>query len=740
MGIITSSIAGIGRWLARAGEPMSERAQPLVSTRMKSLNELYQNYARLGYDKLIARYVSWVYACANINATTVASVPLRLYVVKSSKEQKIRTKTRPISSKVRDYLFTDKSFQLKLAKAVDVEEVLEHPYLDLMQNVNPYMNAFELIEQWTLYQELTGNCYTLIIYNSLNVPIQLWIMPPQWMKILPSKERFVDGYEWIKDPMNKERYEPEEIIHMKYPNPADVYYGKGPLAAAALAADTYQGMSQYEYNLLMNNAVPSSALKTEQTLSTDQIKRIKDEWNAQYRGPKNAGKLSILQGGLDITKYQLTPKEMGYLKGSKVKQTEIAAIFGVPMSLLTVEDIKSAPVSGMIVGSTAYARRTIRPRCRRIEEKMNEQLLPLYDPKLFVAFDNPVPEDRAAATIEREANLRMGYTTINEERLEDNREPVAWGDIPWMPMNLVPIGTAIATSAQQESFSPSLSRGVNVPDRAHPPFVKWLDPDDLPRPKDSLAGILRQIFKRQAAEIVGKVKGSDTQTIHTSPTLHPHYLPKASIEQWLLDEDKWNKELARFSKTDITRLVGAGGKRGMQQLGLGMTFDVDSPETQAFVKKHSFKFAQAVNKETNDKLRLHFAQGLEAGETVIELRQRVMEKVFGNEITKNRAEMIARTESARAMMAGTEQAWKSSGVVVSKEWNGASDMCEFCQAMNAQFGPGTGGISLGSSFIGGGEDVHGVDGGTMTMNYGAVSYPPIHPNCRCDLLPVIQEV
>ncbi len=467
MGRITSSIAGLGRWLMRAGEPMPERAQPLVGSQMKSLYDIYTKSGPMVYDKLIARYVSWVYACANVNATTVASVPLRLYVAKLSKSQKIRTKTRPVSSKVRDYLFSDTSFQTKLTEAVDVEEVLVHPYLDLMQNVNPWMNSFDLIEQWTLYQELTGNCYTLIIYNSLNVPIQLWILPPQWMKIVPSRETFVGGYLFKKDPMNPVPYEAEEIIHMKYPNPADVYYGKGPLAAALLAADTHQSMGSYEFNLMQNNAIPPSALIMQpgQNLTDIQLKRIKDEWNAQHRGPKNAGNLPILQGGLDIKNYSLTPKEMGYLKGSKVKQSEIAAVFGVPMSLLTVEDIKAAPVSGQIVGNTAYARRTIRPRCRRIEEKMNEQLLPLYDPKLFVAFDNPVPEDRVAATEEREANLRMGFTTINEERLDDNREPVAWGDTPWLPMNLMPVGEArpMPSTPTEEALSPSLLRGGERP-------------------------------------------------------------------------------------------------------------------------------------------------------------------------------------------------------------------------------------------------------------------------------------
>ena len=177
----------------------------------------------------------------------------------------------------------------------------------------------------------------------------------------------------------------------------------------------------------------------------------------------------------------------------------------------------------------------------------------------------------------------------------------------------------------------------------------------------------------------------------------------------------------------------------MRQLAMGLTFDVDSPETQAFVKKHSFKFAEAVNKETNEKLRLHFAQGLAAGETTTEIRKRVLDNVFGSQITRNRAEMIARTESARAMMAGTEEAWKSAEVVTGKEWNGASDMCEFCQAMNNKFGPGTGGVSLGGTFVKQGTTVTGVDGGTLGTDYGAIPYPPIHPNCRCDLIPVIEE-
>ena len=335
----------------------------------------------------------------------------------------------------------------------------------------------------------------------------------------------------------------------------------------------------------------------------------------------------------------------------------------------------------------------------------------MFDTKLFVAYDSPVGVDQEFRLKERESNLKTGYSSINQERAKDNQEPVEYGDVPILPANMVPLGTTL---------SPSLSGArATLTSGSSPVLSKELQPEDLPRPKDSLAKVLRDVFKSQASEIASKVKST-----------------KAAWDKWLIDEAKWNEKLVKLSKTDMTKLVGAGGKRGLEQLGMSIAFDVSSPEVQAFVKKHSYKFAKSVNKETNAKLRLHFSQGMKEGETITQLRKRVAEKVFGNEITRNRAEMIARTESARAMMAGTEQAWLGTGTVSSKEWSGATDMCEFCQAMNAKFGPGTGGIALGETFVKQGEDVTANEQ-VLSTDYGAIEYPPLHPNCRCDLLPVV---
>ena len=725
MGMIATIIGRIGATLQRIAD-VPDRAEDALSVDVNPWESAYGRQPGTGlygqlkkgqqnYDQLIQRYTSWVYACANKNAVAVAQIPLRLYGKKRSTGTKFRVASKPVPREKKDWLFNQPQLINKLADAVDVEEITEHPFLDLLRNVNPFMNCFELFEYWTLYQELTGNSYTLITTNGLGTPQELWVLQPQQTKIVPDKQTYIKGYIYGRNPAKAVRFEPEEIIHMKYANPHDIYYGLGPLSAAVIAADAGVAMNVHEYSLLRNNAIPPSALETEQSMSPDQMKRVKKEWNNAYRGPEKAGRLAIFTGGLKPSKLSLTPKEMGYLVGRKITTEEIAAIFGVPMSMLKVGDIAKAPAAGMFHGNITYQRDTIQPRLRRIDQKLTEQLLPMYDDKLFCAFDNPVGVDKAFRLKERETNLKIGYSSINQERAIDNQEPIEGGDLPMIASTLVPLGT--------DSFSPSLPGAGTGRLVAGPASGKWLDPDSVPRPKASLAGILREVFKRQAKEIDAKIKA----------------ITKAKSDAWLLDEAKWNKELAKLSKKDMAKLLGSGANRGLRQLGIGGSFDIDNPEAQAFVKKHSFKFAKSVNAETNAKLQLHFTQGLAAGETTIELRKRVMEKVFGSQITKNRAEAIARTETARAMMAGTEQAWKSTGQVMGKEWNGASDMCEFCQSMSAQFGPGTGGVSLGGTFVEDGVDVHGVDGGTMTMGYGAVDYPPIHVNCRCDLIPVLVE-
>lgn len=83
----------------------------------------------------------------------------------------------------------------------------------------------------------------------------------------------------------------------------------------------------------------------------------------------------------------------------------------------------------------------------------------------------------------------------------------------------------------------------------------------------------------------------------------------------------------------------------------------------------------------------------------------------------SRAEMIARTETAMADVNGNMVAYRASGIVHQKEWIVGEEACPECQE-NADIGA----VGLDETFPSG-DDV-----------------PPAHPNCRCDILPIVLEI
>jgi SPP1 gp7 family putative phage head morphogenesis protein len=82
----------------------------------------------------------------------------------------------------------------------------------------------------------------------------------------------------------------------------------------------------------------------------------------------------------------------------------------------------------------------------------------------------------------------------------------------------------------------------------------------------------------------------------------------------------------------------------------------------------------------------------------------------------DRAEVIARTETAYADIAGNMAAYRASGQVEQKEWSTAPDACDDCVELDGVT------VDLDEDFPGDGGDG-----------------PPLHPDCRCDVLPVLTD-
>lgn len=85
--------------------------------------------------------------------------------------------------------------------------------------------------------------------------------------------------------------------------------------------------------------------------------------------------------------------------------------------------------------------------------------------------------------------------------------------------------------------------------------------------------------------------------------------------------------------------------------------------------------------------------------------------------SEDRAQTIARTELAQADVAGNMIAYRDSGVVSGKEWALGSEHAEQDECDDA-------------------ADMGVVD---LDSDFGGLGDPPAHPNCVCDVLPVLEQ-
>lgn len=394
-------------------------------------------------------FTSWVYVCASLNARSCASVPLRLYGTVSSKGKKIKwagtdveVQTRRISRAKRREFEQSRSLQSYVTKAADVEEIVEHPFLDLIKSANPFFNMSDILELLYLYLDCAGDSYWYLVKNGAGVPEQIWTLPAQYVEPVPGKdlETFIEGYKFTRG--NKSVFLPyEDVIAFSYPNMKSQITGFAPVLGIADEVYNYSQMNIYEASLFENKARVDGLFEVDSTVPMAQVERAKEKFADEFAGTQAAGKRPLLPPGMKFTKTSMTAEEISFVEGRKLTREAIAAGLDVPISLLDPNSIRSN-VEG---AQYFHAKYGIAPRLRKVEEKLNERLLPMYDSGngLFVAFDNPVPEDKEFELRARQASVGGPWSDIDEARSEEGKEPYkisGWSDRPLISGMLLPLG------------------------------------------------------------------------------------------------------------------------------------------------------------------------------------------------------------------------------------------------------------------------------------------------------------
>ena len=358
----------------------------------------YSGQAQVGYSN------PYVYKCINVRAKAMGSIPWLLYRGE--------------------------------------KELEDHPLLSLLSRPNPRDGGSRFIQDLVGYKLLNGNAYIYAPPVTRTYPRELYALRPDMTQLIEGDAQHpVAGYQF-SGRHGSMHIAPEDILHWKSFNPLDELRGMSPLLAAALSVQMNSDARAWDVALLQNGGKSSGTVTTDGQLTDKQRKALREQLKAKHGGPRNAGKIMVMEGGMHWEQMGMTAVEMDWIEGLKLSSREICIALDVPPEL--VGDSANKTYSNYQEARKALYQETVDPDMCDLRDELNRWLVPKFGGDLYLDFDKDSID--ALAENRNELWTRLNATswlTINEKRAAAGYEPIgAEGDVILVPATNLPLDMA----------------------------------------------------------------------------------------------------------------------------------------------------------------------------------------------------------------------------------------------------------------------------------------------------------
>lgn len=667
--------------------------------------------------KILNANKGWVYKNNDVIAKAVAEIEFELYSVKIVGQ---------------DIVYT---------------EIKQHPILDILDRFNDFTSASDGFYTTQSHRKLVGDAFWYIEGKAPNIT-NIYILPPDKVEIMLGKEqgsmRVIQGYKYrdtIKDKTVEITYTPEEIIHFKVPSPKNFYRGYGAVEAAADTIDMDNMAIESNKKLFERGLIANFLLSTEKSLTPEQLKQLHSEFRNTYGGVENAFKVPILGGGLSVQNTQMTNRDAQFLEMQQWVRDKIMAIFGNTKSVLGItEDVNRANAEATILN---WKRQTVRPEMKGICDTLNEFLVPMFGNNLLLGFEDPVEEDESQGISDIVSLINANVITPNEAREELDYDPLTDPSADTLRVQATP---------QIPTVPPVPKALKHVKREAVLRRIKAYDQiEEYKKLKEQARPLAKELVKKKKAKAnktkdVGKPIMSNqwfsedkvweyyNKQMNLIET-HTHILQQ-HVEKFinkLVDkalhnmpgevQEMQNKQLfneedliveATLDFTPILNDIAVAS--GVDALRLINSDAVYLPTNiQKLIADRVKLFATSMIETDKNKLIDIISSGVQNGQSIGDIANTISDEF--NTYSKMQAERIARTEVSQVSTNSALDAWEQSGVVEGKQWitAGATDECAAFE----------------------GQIVYDLKGNFYDTSEFADGDPPLHPNCKCSLIPVL---
>jgi len=301
-------------------------------------------------------------------------------------------------------------------------EIYDHTALSILQRPSKNISGVQFLETLFTHQMISGNAYIHIVKNQNRIPIGMELLRPDRIKIVSDS----DGTKYIYNigndsycfNMNDDGL--SDILHLKNFHPLDDWYGLSSLEVALDSIDQHNKCISWNKSLLENGARPSGALMVKSGnhnsgyISDEQFDRLKSQINEQLSGEDNAGRVMILEGGLEWQDISINPKDMDFIETKNGAARDIALALGIPPQMLGIKGDNT--YNNMSEARVAFWEETVLPLLGKFCSSLSHWLSFHFDEELIFTHDI---DNISALNVKRQTlwdNLKNSDFITNEEK------------------------------------------------------------------------------------------------------------------------------------------------------------------------------------------------------------------------------------------------------------------------------------------------------------------------------------
>lgn len=579
---------------------------------------------------------------------------------------------------------------LKVEEDGTETEITSHRFLDFMEQPNPLyeMTSSAIWRLHEIYLMLVGESFFLIERDERNRPVELWNVPPHWVKMTP----YLGSPTYtIVSPGGLTMQVPvDDMFVMKQLNPLDPFLrGLGIAESIADEVEIDEYAAKFQKRFFYNDATPPVVFLMPDA-TDDQRDAFLARWNQKHRGVENSHRAAAFSGRVDV-------KELGSSNGKNLSFVEsriairdaVLEHFGVPREIMGITENSNRATAD--AAQYIYAKNVLAPRIKMREEAINKQLLPLFGDGLIWRFDPVIPYDKEFDKAKALDGWNSGLLMQNEARRLLDMPDIEGGNVFKVSINDLFLNETdsmadVSQSMLQDDLALQQSWGWGEKKRAR------VNPEALVRREAEAERADVRLFEaavtkhfRDQIDAVSEALGLTSKAVADDvfealsrfltddgmfdPDLWDA-LPEdeqrritEAIADGLLD---WNAEAEKLIQlfNPIWRKTYSDGLKISEEI-YNLT-EVDRPEFVTHAKVNGGQRIVGIEQATKRKIAEIISRGVAEGSSQATLRQYIKDEM--NFASAARVKTIARQETMTTLATGQFDMMKSAGAKT-KTWH-----------------------------------------------------------------------